>query len=772
MALRQQLRGAVWVTAAAGLVAACVPARGDTLVLKNGIVYQSQGAPDKDGTLLFLWDGLKKIVIRDSKVERITADNAFRTGEKFTLDQPITVYAGAMPKEVISVQAGPWNDRGRRSFQYVGGRSSKPVPMEQAIIEIGPHVVKYRGVDGFWKGIVATSQVPRGVITGLLAKVDQKNQSERERAVRFLMNAGWYEEAKAELDRMIREFPGTDLGERAAGAKVFMIQAEATQRRGEVEVARKAQQFRRVDALLRTFNDKEIGTELLIEVRDLIRREDEQKAADRTMISDLRKLESRLSAPVRGTWRKRIAEVIRAIEQAPDAVRERFGGWRRVRTSPGTTDEAQLALAMSGFVVGNDQATADLKQTEMLWLARDLIREYLAGGSGVGREDVAAKLEGLEWPADDPDAEGYRKLEIATRIVALMPPPLHDPAEEPEKVLVRKVAEDENDEPTEYVVRLPPEYHPLRSYPAIVALHGGQGPQSAIEDWASEASRRGYIVIAPEYSVPGQPPDYRYTASEHAAVELALRDARRRYAIDADRVFAAGQIAGGNIAWDLALGHPDLFAGAVVISGFPAKYVPRYLSHHERLPLYFVMGDLAPASVEIVFGNYVKPMILKVWDVTYVEYHHRGIEEFPEEILPAFDWMDHHRRDSVPKSFDVQTARTCDNRFYGVVIREFAPNRTTPPEATEMLGQNLSPATLKLKTSGLGNLYNLRAAGVKKLDVWLSPRIVDFKRKLDIRINDRTRFKGPAKLTLDSFLEDLRVRGDRQQVYWMKIPVG
>ncbi len=49
-------------------------------------------------------------------------------------------------------------------------------------------------------------------------------------------------------------------------------------------------------------------------------------------------------------------------------------------------------------------------------------------------------------------------------------------------------------------------------------------------------------MIAPEYSVAGASPDYHYTPSEHAAVELALRDARKRYAIDSDRVFVAGQV--------------------------------------------------------------------------------------------------------------------------------------------------------------------------------------------------------------------------------------
>ena len=89
-----------------------------------------------------------------------------------------------------------------------------------------------------------------------------------------------------------------------------------------------------------------------------------------------------------------------------------------------------------------------------------------------------------------------------------------------------------------------------------------------------------------------------------------------------------------------------------------------------------------------------------------------------------------------------------------------------------MLGQNLSPATLKMKSSSQGNLINLKVGGINRLDVWVSPRLIDFKRKLEVRINDRSRYKGSVKLTLDPFLEDLRLRGDRQQVYWLKVPVG
>jgi pimeloyl-ACP methyl ester carboxylesterase len=486
---------------------------------------------------------------------------------------------------------------------------------------------------------------------------------------------------------------------------------------------------------------------------------------------ELRALADKLPSAARAIWQKPLAEVAKAMDEAPDAVRGRFAAWEQARSGPGATAEVQFALAMSGYVVGHEAAVPDLKHAETLWQARDAARDYLAGADPSTRSSHAAKLEGLEWPVAEGTPDPIHRLELLTRIVQLMPPPRHQRGTVPEKTVLQRVADDENAAPTEYAVRLPPEYHPLRSYPAVVVLHSGQGPAGAIDEWAAEASRHGYILIAPEYNLPGTSPDYRYTTSEHAAVELALRDARKRCAIDSDRVFVAGQLIGGNMAWDYGLAHPDLFAGMIVISGLPAKYVPKYLPHHERLPLLYAIGDLAPAANEVVFTNYIKPMILKTWDVTYVEYTRRGLETLPDEVPRAFDWMDRHHREPHPKTFKAASARTSDDRFYGVVIREFSPGFTTAPEAAEVFGQNLNPARIEMTSSIPSNLIKLDVRGVKRLDIWLSPRLIDFKRKPEIRIKNRTFFKSLAKVDLESMLDDLRLRGDRQQLYWFRVSV-
>src|SRR5947209_19079638 len=77
--------------------------RGDTIVLKNGNVYR--GVVDRDNTLVWIFDGLKRIVIRDSKIARIEGDASFRNLEWFKIEQPLLVHGGAIPKEVLNVKA-------------------------------------------------------------------------------------------------------------------------------------------------------------------------------------------------------------------------------------------------------------------------------------------------------------------------------------------------------------------------------------------------------------------------------------------------------------------------------------------------------------------------------------------------------------------------------------------------------------------------------------------------------------------------------------------
>jgi dienelactone hydrolase len=747
-------------------------AHGDTVTLKNGIVYR--GIVDRDNTIVFVFDGLKRIVLRDSKIEKIESDASTRNLERFSLVQPLEVHAGSSPSVAYGIESTPWDEFGRRTFSYIGSKSAKPITMKQAINELGPFMVRYRGVDGFWPdGKVATGQVPRDVVLGLLGKVEQTNQNERLRVGRFLIQAEWYAEARKELDRLEKDFP--DLRERVQSVRQSVAQLEAEMLLAEIAVRRKALQPKEVMSRLKAFPSDGVSIDLLTKVREQLRQDEAQVAADKTLADSLQSLAGRLSDETQGHWKAPLVEMLAGLAAAPDAARPRLEAFQKAESA--ASPEARFALALTGWLLGPDAALSDLTSAEKLWKARDLIGDYLRSPKPEVRDDRLETLQAVEW-ADD--SQSIRKMdpETATRLARLMVPPLRDDKTTPGQPQIFQVLNDDNEAPTEYAVLLPPEYHPLRSYPAILALHSGKGKTSAdrmrgaIAWWAAEATRRGYIVIAPEYNLPGQAADYRYQPSEHAAAELALRDAKRRFAIDSDRVFLGGQLLGGNMAWDFGLAHPDLFAGIAIVSGLPAKYVDRHRVHAERVPLYIAVGDLAPAVSELVFVM-AKAMIAKTYDVTYVEYFRRGLEDLPEEAPAILEWMDHHRsRDPYPRKFDAVAARDCDNRFYGVVIREFAPGRTTEPGAVEPLGKNLNPATIEMTSSALSNLIKVNANGVRKLDVWVSPKLVDFKKRVEVRINGKAYFKGPVKPDIEPFLEDLRIRGDRQQVYWLKVAAG
>ena len=761
---------------------AIIPAiRADTVVLKNGTVYR--GTVDRDETIVWIYDGLKRVVVRNSKVAKIQPDASLNNFEIFKVVQPITVHSGSMPKEVVRTLADTWSDRGRRRFEYEGSKLGKIIRMEQAIYELGPYLCAIRGIDKFWKSQVATSQVPKEIVLAILAKVDRSVESERFRVARFLIQAEWFDDAVKELDFLVEKFPEDEhLKERVDPIRASIVQLQSTRTKAEIDRAKGAKQPKLMESLIKSIALDKVSPELADVVGEIDRALTAQKEADKATIDDLNTLSKKVPADVFKGWKGRFEELLKGMNEVPDVARDALTPWRTAAFEGGKPPEEEFALALSAFVAGSDGAVHTLDEAKALWDLRDLIQTYLNSPRESTRLETLSMIESTNLKPGDAEPDPVKKLETLTRLIQRMPPPVaatpkkkEEGKTEPlgdETVFSHKVFEEGNEVPTDYTVALPPEYHPLRSYPAILALHDGTGPKQAIAWWKEEAARRGYIVIAPEYLEPGQTAEYRYTSSEHAAAILALRDAKRRYSIDSDRVFVGGQFVGANMAWDFGLSHPDLVAGTVVISGMPFKYVNRYLGHTELVPLYVTLADLAPAANEVVFGVILKPLIAKALDVTYTEYLKRGPEAFPEEAPAVFDWMDRRRRVPYPKGFEVVSARPGDNRFFGAVVQEYDEKRMANPEAVDGFGKGLNPATIKFKSSVMSNLVEFNTSGVQKVDVWLSPTIVDFNKRLEVRINRKAWFKGLAKPDVGMFLEDLRIRGDRQQLYWLKVTAG
>lgn len=309
-----------------------------------------------------------------------------------------------------------------------------------------------------------------------------------------------------------------------------------------------------------------------------------------------------------------------------------------------------------------------------------------------------------------------------------------------------------------------------------MTLHGARyTPQNQIDWWAGvwdsdkrlragQATRRGYIVLAPFWAAENQT-KYEYSLREHAAVLGSLRDACRRFHIDTDRVFLTGHAMGGDAAWDIGLAHPDLWAGVLPVIATADKYVARYWKNAKGLPMYFVAGELDGNKIAQNARDLDRYMKYAGFDAMYVEYLGRGPEHFSDEIQRMFDWMALYKRDFGRKEFTVTSMRPWDQFFWWVELGEIPdrfvvlPANWPQPKArdAETEAQITQGNTIRIKTP------------CEYLTVWLAPEFIDFSKKISYG-----RERIDLVPTVDVMLEDARTRGDRQHPFWAKYtpPVG
>src|SRR5262249_34341728 len=148
--------------------------------------------------------------------------------------------------------------------------------------------------------------------------------------------------------------------------------------------------------------------------------------------------------------------------------------------------------------------------------------------------------------------------------------------------------------------------------------------------WAEQASDNGYILAAPAWGT-GNGDVYGYSSEEHMTVLDVLRDLRKRFNVDSDRVFLTGWGQGGNMAYDVGLAHPDLFAGVVPISAAPNVYGTHYKTNAQLLPFYVVIGDRSGALQNQNREQY-KYWVASNYPSLFIEYKGRGVEFFAGEV--------------------------------------------------------------------------------------------------------------------------------------------
>jgi len=433
--------------------------------------------------------------------------------------------------------------------------------------------------------------------------------------------------------------------------------------------------------------------------------------------------------------------------------------------------DQKVALAISGWLLGSADAIDNLAVASSLAEVRDEVKTYLSAKRPHEREASLERIMSLEGGAPS----------FVAKLIEQMKPPIDTETSQLDVPGMYELSIPGTDQQAEftYYVQLPPEYNPYRRYPCVVTLNGAGSTEIQQIDWwagsyseksamrQGQAARRGYVVIAPKWQKPFQH-KYEFSLREHAAVLFCLRDACKRVAIDTDRVYLSGHSIGGDAVWDIALSHPDLWAGVIPIVANSDRYVHKYSDNARDLPMYFVGGErdggwLNNNGMEL--DRYFKG---SRYDVTAVQYLGRGHEHFQDEIQRIFDWMEGptHRRDFFPKEITALSMRPWDNYFWWLELSEIPSRSLALPAESQEKERSVRPIQTRARI--LENNRITVSARSHRGIVWLAPEMVSFERPVNVSVNGHNiRYEGGADLEI--LLEDVRTRGDRQHPFWAKV---
>ena len=600
--------------------------------------------------------------------------------------------------------------------------------------------------------------VPREELNTI--KLDSKFMAAYEHGVRLLLQAERYDDARHELDAVLADFP--DLAALTAERK-GLAELAAAKLLDEILLRGRAGQDRLAMRLLEDFPAADAGGEVVEAVRESRDAYRDRQTRAKQLVEELRgRLAALEDEETRTAATRIVAEMAGGLSFA---TLDRLAAFERLGTDPQLPPDRALAIAISGWLQGAAAASENLKLALSAARVRDLLREYLQAADAAVRDTLRVKLGNEEAFSPATVAALARQMRPPAEPTAAIAPGLHE----------LDVVGLEGEPGSRCLVQLPPEYDPLRRYPVVVSLHAAWStPLNQIDWWAGQpsqdglrrgqATRRGVIVIAPAWTAPQQT-SYEYSARDHAAVLNALRAAQRRFSIDSDRVFLSGHSLGGDAAWDIALAHPDLWAGLVAIAPTAGKYVNHYWHNARTLPIYIVAGELDTACMarnSMDLDRY----FAKGFDTTYVEYRGRGHEHFSDELLRIFDWMAIKQRTFFPRSIDVVTLRPWD-RFFWWLEMAGAPEKTVVLPAQWPPPAGFRPFSIEAKTTP-GNSVAVHC-GAERVRVWLSPELVDFERPITVTLDGRKLTREGVDPDIDVLLEDLRLRGDRQHPFWAAV---
>ncbi|MGE3809114.1 MAG: prolyl oligopeptidase family serine peptidase, partial [Gemmataceae bacterium] len=625
--------------------------RGDIIIFKDGFFIHGKVSQDGETVVdngqaftvpsgpFFIIDfprriSFSRLQVVEANPKELNREPMVLTRTSGRLPQPKPIYP-----LIDLLGTTPFDDKGERLFR-MKMPNGKEIDIEQRWTVLTPQFVRVEAKRYVWNSYYRTSELgPELVRSMLVAHPTIQKQPEKDQlfhVARFFGQAGWYDESDKALDELAKKFP--DEKEGVALAKKQLVSLKLGALMLEIENARRVGRHKWAQKAIEDFPREQADIDLLTRLRVLqskYERENEQADKARRYLNELapklvdpdhRFLNEAAGVIMHEITNDNVYRLSPFIDLAEQSERDLKNGRKPLNSTP-----QLLALATNAWLLGN--ADSNIESAAKSWAGRRFLIDYLAKPQQGDR--LIDELSNLK--------HGTPAIDELAQMLSVLPP--FNP--EPNKQGVLKLtAPSDRVKGTEYLVHLPLEYTPQRAYPVVVALYHDDGPMAMLERCKEQAAKNGYILAAVNWGGDIFQRRYSYTEQEHDDVLTVIRDLRRRFRVDSDRIFLLGYGEGGNMALDVGLSHPGQFAGVLSMNGttrqlgerFPCQFVERYTHNGQYLPLYLVNGSHTGDHAKYLQETFTRWSQLG-HPALHVEYQGRGLEWFGAELPTMFDWM-------------------------------------------------------------------------------------------------------------------------------------
>jgi pimeloyl-ACP methyl ester carboxylesterase len=782
------LRQTVLLGAALAAVAATPlsVARGDIIIFPDGFAIEGRVKEQKTwlidpasgagisiakaGKPFWLFDGVRNIFFSPFQLKEALPSKTKPSAENILKLEPPSSYLD-MPLGWTVEGGTEWDNRWERdvTLKTIQGAKFK---VKQRITYLSPEYVGVDSKDYKWPCYYKTKEIePQTLRTLLYQHFNKKKEKEldiRLKVYGFLVEAGFFGSAQQELDDMLKEFPKEQ--SRIAPLKDNLKRLDALELVKALERSNKAGLFDDVEQKLKQYAQNKVD-DMIEETAQLrVQAIKDQHDAVHKKLDDAARLLQAFARIVPPSKQKQFQAAADDIIQElnPDTVDrlETFfniaGDYERAtndKRQPEHNASEVLAFALTGWLRGSDAAENKAEVALHQWhTTRRLLLSYVRNDDPLARKKLLPELQTAKVSVDE-----------AVQILKRLPPvDAHDKINAKPQTLQTK----NNGKPITYEVQLPPGYNHGRSWPVLIALHHSEETAAAaLARWTDLAALHGYIVVAPQWGK-GPKSTYQFSVQEHSAVLETLRDLRRRFQVDSDRVFLFGGEQGGVMAYDVGLSHPDQFTGVMPMAAPPMYFARRYWSNAQYLHMYIMNGERGGFSLgdtQAMFKDFIRCN----YPAIYVEYKGRPAEWYGAERTILFDWMNRKRRAYPSRELgkageEFKTQRSTDNQFYWL-----STSAVQPPHLNSAAGWNPNSKSATLRATLFNNNeIRIKTSGVGPLTVWFGPKFINYAEKVTISINDSRPQKTLVTPDLYTLLETLYETGDRQRLYFAKLVVS